>query len=303
MAHVPSMISISTPQPRPAIVDGALRVLTGSRDPDRRALLARALTDEERRALATRSKDLEPFANPGTAQQKGEEIAGMLMGLKGQALSLEEARAVAVQYVKTCAELPLWAVARACHRFATGQVRAEEIGQEGRLDPNWRPSTAALYRVAAKMAEPVQEERFRIGEAMRGTLMIAKRAETEEERVATAERINAKLKETRAALAAEEVRQAAERSGRMLERRDEARRASAAFIEQEYRAAGLEPPPWQGDIPPVSLAVMLSMGWTIADGPHGEKVLIKPKQPRDRGPTPQPPGAKGDAELNDKIPF
>jgi len=284
----------------PDVVRNALATLTGERDKDRNPVVRRALSTEEKTALATRSKELDPFADPGTPKKKGEEITAMLMGFGGASLSIDEARLTAVQYARTCQDLPLWAVARACGRFSRGEVRPEEVGQEGKLNLNFRPTTAQLYVVAAAIAKPVMEERYRIGAALRAVALLPKRQLSPEEQAAEAAAIEASRAAYVKQAAAFEEAITAERTGRQIEAVRRARDMTAEHIARDYRAAGLDVPPWQGDMPPASLSLMLSLGWTITEDPHGKKILIAPRKPRDPGPTPRRPESK---DLNDEIPF
>jgi hypothetical protein len=68
------------------------------------------------------------------------------------------------------------------------------------------------------------------------------------------------------------------------QRAEEEKRArlevSAAMIEREYRALGLEP--HRGaDGTVTSLSLLLRMGWTVGETPNGGKVLLRPaEEPR-----------------------
>jgi hypothetical protein len=51
--------------------------------------------------------------------------------------------------------------------------------------------------------------------------------------------------------------------------------ASAAMIEREYRALGLDP--YRGsDVTVISLSLLLYMGWTIGETQNGGKILLRP---------------------------
>jgi len=281
----------SSPPAAPEAVARALTALTGERDRAGVPIAKRALTEPEKALLKLRLNDLRPFVDPASIDRKAQEITAMLMGFGGQSLTAEQARLTAAQYARTCADLPLWAVSRACHRFAAGQVKPEEIDEE-RISLTFRPTTAQLYQVAAAIAKPVLEERFRISAVLRATVLLPRREPTEEEKAAVAE----KIRDLTARLGAGNAERDAERTGRLMVAARESRQQNARLIEREYRAAGLEPPPWVGDMPPASLSLMLSVGYRIEEDARGKKMLVRPAPP-------PPAERRKRAELDDEIPF
>lgn len=295
---MPAKTSADLYPPRtPDDVLATLAAVAPERGENNTVVIRRALGNQERSTLSNRLKALEPFVKPGRQSVIVESISSLLLGFGGSEDG-ESHIVRAAEWARFCEDLPWWAIERACLKIARWDITAEEVGSK-QIDSNWRPTIAQLHKLGAAIAHPVQQESYRISCALRGVAMIAKRQLTDEERAAEAARIGESLADFNRTRAEAEIATAAERTGRAVASQQDALRASADMIAREYRAAGIDVPPWQGDMPPTSLSMMLRLGWTITEDPHGKKILIAPYKPRDRGPTPQ--RAKGD--LNDEIPF
>jgi hypothetical protein len=103
----------------------------------------------------------------------------MLLGFGSARASEEDAEAVVTQYVTVLANLPLWAVQRACRRFASGSVTKAEC-------PDWKrafaPSSAQLCHLAQGLVQTFYVEERRIADALNG-IPRCQRTEEERERV------------------------------------------------------------------------------------------------------------------------
>lgn len=241
-------------------------LLLGERD-NGRAVLRRALAQSERTAIENRGKELTPWILPGKRTEKAAAIVAMLMGFGGGNSSDENAREIATQYVKVCDDIPAWAVARACMRFSSGQVTAEELG-ESSINLAFRPSTAHVHRLAAKIILPVLEERQNLWDCLHGIERNKILQGPERDRVAAGfEALKKQLHSvTDLEEGAEERRQASLRkfAARDLER-----------LLNEYRQQGLPVPTEQW---PTTLGSRLAAGWTIEEI-NGERVLVAPRRP------------------------
>lgn len=248
-------------------------VVTPDRDAEGNAVLRRALTLPERQAISARAAQLSPWMKRGSTSKVVSLITEMLSGFGGSQMSLEEASAVASQYAAVVSGLPLWAIERACMRFAGGEVSAAEVGAK-MLDRSFRPSSAQLNIVASKMANQVYDEVSRLSKIARGT--VALRHVPPEER----ERVQAKLDELLGTLRAkgENFDKAGAES-----RTAEAAKRSEALALREYRAAGLEPVR-SSDGMIISLSMLRSIGW-IVEEVDGHPALIAPPKPETRRPT------------------
>lgn len=255
-------------------------VLTVQRDSGGRTLLRRALEAPERVSLREREKELLPWlVKPGHQDLKSIMLA-MFVGFAQRSETEEESEVKALQYAYALSSIPAWAVKRACDRFATGQVTAEEVGEKRALARAYCPSTAHVALVARKFAEPLQRENVRIRAALAG--IAPPPVQTDEEHAASAQRVEAMLADTRKHMAVKHLEEAEREARRREERAVETRKRDLEERRAEYLAAGLEPPPVKNGIV-TSLSMMLHMGWTI--GEHsGRRMLIAPPRaaPRPR---------------------
>ncbi len=274
MAPMPKLMTqkeLYPPETQASVSTLVSAVLTGDRDWSKggKAVIRRALRSEERRALEDRQRDLAPWIGPGDKNKKRDALLAMLMGFGGPSTTPAEAAEIVTQYVTMCADVPAWAVGRACMRFSSGKVTAEELGEKF-FSYSYRPSTAQVHKIAAQIAREVVEEYVRLEHALDAVEAPKPKEETELGRARLLKRIG-EWRDKR------KVDQAAANEARLALRRvkDEAR--DQRHLDQrlqEYADAGLKPPePKDGIV--TSLAMMRKMGWTVEEI-GGERVLVAP---------------------------
>ena len=192
----------------------------------------------------------------------------MFAGLRGANADEDEAEVIAAQYAKVLSGFPLWAIERACLRFARGEVKAEEVGAKV-LDPSFRPASSQLRMIVEKVSRPYYSEVKRIEMTLRGT--VAELELTPEERERTGkkiaeylatrkletEKVDVQLQQDAAAGAAEVTRR---------------------LILAEYAGAGVKPF-YGADGTLCSLPLLRSLGYTIQEIGM-ERVLIAPAKER-----------------------
>lgn len=235
--------------------------------------LKRALTPAEQTGLRERANLLLPWLQGSSAREIKAVLMRCFSGFGGGQIPIEEVEAIAVQFILVLAGQPKWAVARACMRFAAGDVRPEEVGAK-RLDLGWRPTTAQLKTIVDQFTEPLATECRRITMTLRAPA--PRPIETEEQRKAGL----AKIEAWRAGQGIKD-KTALETPERTAQREDIGKRLDElhrARIRREYVERGLDPPE---DVPGkmlVGLPLLLEMGWTIQTGPRGKPVLVKPRE-------------------------
>jgi hypothetical protein len=236
-------------------------------------VLARAPTPAERRTMHDYLAATDPWAKAGERKAKGSAVTAMLMGFGGVS-GLEDAMSIAKQYVAVVDDIPAWAVARACMRFSAGEVTAADLGEES-FNRSFRPSTAHVHIISARIAEEFFRQRHRAREVLEGVTKQAPEL-TAEERT----RISAKFDELLGGMKSNLLEQ--DDAGEAERRRRQAwERRSAddeARILQEYRQAGLDPPEKKPGCNMPCLALLLTMGWTIEEV-GGKKALVSPNRP------------------------
>lgn len=246
-------------------------VATPETDPEGNFVLRRALSRHEREALARRKQTLTPWLEAGPRNKVARAVTNMLVGWSaaGKAMTMEEAAAVATQYTVALAGVPLWAVERACIRFAGGQVRAEELKRKS-IDWSFPPSSADLRIVAVEIARPFGEELTRIRMTLNGRAGRPSTASLEE-RAAALARIDAWLAERRGGDKYATEAEMAARNARLFA--DEERRTEEAL--RAYDALGLRRPPITKGKPVVTPSILMSLGWTVEEV-DGDRVLVTP---------------------------
>jgi hypothetical protein len=151
--------------PDRAIADALDGLLTDEKNRDGRRILAYALPAELRSILQVRLYKLQAALVPGEPGHLAQIVAQMLLGFSSARVSETNAEAIVTQYVTVLTHLPLWAVQKACKRFAAGRVTKTEC-------PDWKlayaPSTAHLCRVAEASVHEHWCEEIRINAALNG---------------------------------------------------------------------------------------------------------------------------------------
>jgi hypothetical protein len=265
-------------------------VLTGERDWNQsgKVLIRRALRTEERRAIEGRQRELTPWILPGDKGKKRDAILAMLMGFGGPTTNIAEAAEITTQYVNMCADVPAWAVARACMRFSSGKVTAEDLGEKA-FSYSYRPSTAHVHKIAAHIAQEVIEEHARLG----WTLDAIEAPKPKEDNELGRARLLKRISEWRDKRKTDQAAADEQRLGRRRVK-DEARdQHHLDQRRQEYVDAGLTPPETKNGII-TSLAMMLKMGWRIEE--IGEETVLV-------APTPRAVEVPKQAETKQEIPF
>lgn len=232
--------------------------------------LRRELRPQERDALRARSRDLLPWMKGGTANEIKKLLARCFQGFN-YAPTPAEAQAIAVQYITVLKDQPLWAIERACMRFASGTVRPEEVGAK-KLDLAVKPTTAQLRMIVEDTVEEIARELRIIQGALKAEA--PRKPPTKEEIAKT----NADIERWRAEKGVKppELVVSAEQKRDTAQRLDKAHRDR---VLKEYETAGLPPPEEKPNKALVSLALLLHMGWRIEELPHGVKVLTQPPPP------------------------
>jgi hypothetical protein len=230
-------------------------------------VLPRHLSIAEEQTLRKRAQQLSAWSDPAKPNEIKGAISRCFIGLGGEKLSTEQAEMMMAQYVTVLSGMKLWAIERACLRFAAGEVKAEDVGAK-HLEPAMRPSSAHLRIMAAIISESFDKERAEIDKVL--TAHPPKHEPTEEERAAG-------LAKTRAW---QELRSGADAKkapvpGHASRTMDDINKRHHDRIIQEYIAAGLPAPT---AAIPTSLPMLLEMGWSIVEK-RGEKILVKPDHP------------------------
>lgn len=241
------------------------------RDPETgKMVIEEPLSSAERQIVDQRLRELAGPLAPAKPREIAAVISQTFTGLGGEKIeSDEELAAIMTQYVKAMAGLPLFAVARACGRFARGEVTAAELGEK-ELRKGMRPPTSFLRIVAEKIVRPHWDEAS-VG-SMVLNAKIAPPPASEEEMARRAEKAKAAIAEITKKAAERALEDAAknavERSAAETRRIERDRKARIA----EYEAKGLDPVFADEDHRVVvSLPMMLNMGWRIetVDGRPG----------------------------------
>jgi hypothetical protein len=152
--------------PDRAIADALDDLLSDDRDRHGRMILAYA---PEKRLISdfrVRLARLQAGLIPAQPSDLVPLLAQMFLGFGASRVSESDAQTHVAQYVAVLAHLPLWAVQRACRRFASGNVTRAEC-------PDWKrayaPSTAQLCQLAEASVRDYWREQLRINAALNGT--------------------------------------------------------------------------------------------------------------------------------------
>lgn len=258
------------PPTEPAETRAVLDAVLTDEKVDGKNVLKRLLTVDESSALIARRHTVVPFLQKGRYDDIGAVILEMMVGFPTRSETDQEAAVKAKQYCDVVADQPLWAIKRACDRFAQGSVTAEDLGEKGRLSRAFVPSTAHLYRITTSYSRPFQVEAYRIRAAVEG--VFRPRSATEAGRKQVEESL-ARFK-----------RSAGGESGDVIAQRDEARKNTAALLAEgeerqrleQFYAAGVDPHPV------LTLTFLFSKGYTIVEHPDGGRVLLAPTRAKPR---------------------
>lgn len=278
MTTVRAVKDLYPPMATTELWDCLRQLATDERDDKGFFILRRQLTLPEKQALHQRLAVLDPWLAAARHREVVSTVAQMLMGFGGKAHSTMEAAAVtATQYATALAPLPLWAIERACMRFATGMVKADEIGEK-EIDRSFAPSSAQLAIVAREMVRPWGEERTRIYLTVNG--QPRRRPMSDAQREESSKRVGAMLDEFKGRIGPTED-EFMEEEARLRERSAENMKRARAAIIDEYVRAGLDPPADRPGKVLVSLPMMLKRGYTIREV-DGKNVLVGYGSERDR---------------------
>jgi hypothetical protein len=149
-----------------ALSDALDSLLTGDKDREGRCILTFAPDDKLRSQLQIRQCKLQAALIPARPVDLARTVAQMLLGFGSARASEEDAEAVVTQYVTVLAHLPLWAVQRACRRFASGSVTKTECPDRQGV---FAPSTAQLCQLAESSVGRYWREEHRINDVFNGT--------------------------------------------------------------------------------------------------------------------------------------
>lgn len=260
---------VATRQPNdlyPPIPTEAFRALLASLRPIGNEL-PRALTVDETRALQTRSKQLASWIGRGKPDEIKKVVSRCFMGLGGEKVAPEQAAMMMAQYVLALSDSPLWAIERACMKFARGEVKAADVGAR-HLEAGMRPSSAHLQMVVKDITEAFDAEIASISKVL--AAFPPRRAETDAER---AEGL-AKTKAWQEQKFGKRDNYAPAPDGHRERVRAQLAQRHRDRILREYAEAGLPVP--TGEII-TSLPFLIDMGWTIVNLPDGSRQLAKPQ--------------------------
>jgi hypothetical protein len=159
-----------------AIVLTAL--LPGEKSKDGYQLLSRALHQDERQLLQARYHLLTQNLQAASQSQIETRVMRMFIGFQGPDMSEKQARVVGRQFAIVLADLPFWAIERACQRFERGEVKTEDAMLEG-VNQRRGPTTAQLCTEARSMVSDFYAEQDRVQATLKG---VVERYITPEER-------------------------------------------------------------------------------------------------------------------------
>lgn len=236
-------------------------------------LIRRDITQAERAVLHQRRQRILPYIQKADYNDASQVILEMMIGFAARSETDEEAAVKTKQYCDVVAGQPLWAIKRACDRFAQGMVTAQDLGEKGRLSRTYVPSTAHLYVITSSLSRPFKIEVYRTRALLEG--VFKNRRATDEGR----KRVEESLARFKGSSGSETATEALRRDA---ERKEAARRSSAAYLKEgeeeqrvrEFHAAGVDPHPT------LTLSFLFSRGYTITDHPDGGRVLLDPPKPR-----------------------
>ena len=145
MTIVPTKYVAAPLEPDRALSDALDTLLTGDKDRDgRRCILAFGPNANLRSRLQVRLYKLQAALIVARPADLATAVAQLLLGF-GSARGSEDAEAIVTQYITVLAHLPLWAVQRACQRFARGSVTKSALTGNAPM-PRLRPSSAVWPR-------------------------------------------------------------------------------------------------------------------------------------------------------------
>ena len=248
---------------------GAMRLIDGVVTPERddrfNFVLRRALTTVEREVLSARSRVILPHLAGASYSKIAKAVLNMFAGLRGANADEDEAEIIAAQYAKVLSGFPLWAIERACLRFARGEVSAEEVGAKV-LDPSFRPASSQLRIIVEKISRPYYAEAKRIEMTLRGT--VAKAEMTPEERERTGKKIEEYLATRKFETEVVDVQAQQDSAARVIEN-------TKKMILSEYQSAGIKPVYGADGVTLCSLSLLRSLGYTVQEI-GDERVLVAP---------------------------
>lgn len=227
-------------------------------------VLPRHLTVAEEQTLRERARQLSQWGDAASPAEIKSAISRCFLGLGGEKLPPAQAEMMMAQYVTVLSGMTLWAIERACLRFASGEVKAEDVGAK-RLESALRPNSAHLRIMAGIISESFNKERTDITKVL--AAFPPKYEPTEEERAEGLARTQAWQVQRHGVEAKK-----APVPGHAKRTLDDINKRHHDRIIQEYLAAGLPAPT---AAIPTSLPMLLEMGWSIVEQ-HGEKQLVKP---------------------------
>jgi hypothetical protein len=293
------------------------RSIVASRRSDGAYELRRDLAATERGALEVRLKELDTWLEPARQSAAGQEVSRMLLGwaAAGRSMTPAEASAIATQYAMALGGVPLWAVKRACAKWASGSVSPSEVGLDvnkgQRINWDYPPSAPMVNIVAREIARPWGEEAARIRKIM-----------------ASKPALSAPRGDGKGFLRAQEwlASREAEKAAEIESRRwtpDPAKQQ--AEVLRAWAAMGIEPPALAPGKMLALPTTYISVGWTVhevREAGGSRRVLLPPPSLAEEAPevqtaaagsgSPRPVGdaaraavahARRRGDLDDDIPF
>ena len=123
---VPTSLDLDPIAADRSLSDAIDSLLTGDKDREGRSILTFAPNAKLRAQLQIRLEKLQTQILPARGVDLARTVAQMLLGFGSARATEDDAQAVVTQYVTVLSHLPLWAVERACRRFASGSVTKAE---------------------------------------------------------------------------------------------------------------------------------------------------------------------------------
>lgn len=113
-----------------------------------------APTESERRDLTSRADDLRRALNRAEALDIAREVLALMAGYPSVRMNREETARMSAAFVSALANLPLWAIRKACENWAAGRVPD--------TNPSFPPNAVQIKLEADRIAAPRRHEFGRV---------------------------------------------------------------------------------------------------------------------------------------------
>lgn len=122
-------------------------------EPGKPRELRRHLTEDERRALEVRRRELEPvmtpfLGDPAEASRVMLSIADVFSGYRSMRQTGEAAMATLESLARALHDFPFWSIEKACR-----SIQQNGVWRDGKFDRNWPPNDAEVIDAVRKEVE------------------------------------------------------------------------------------------------------------------------------------------------------